>query len=61
MFTFDDRGQFVGIRCEECDRAAPPAREILNGHGLVNMGWECHGGKHICPECRRGNEKAISV
>ena len=42
--------EYLGITCDICDKAAPPAKEIMEGHGLNNMGWHCTGGKHFCPE-----------
>lgn len=46
-----DNKDYLGIGCDApgCEVMAPPAAEILKGHGLVNMGWECHGGVHFCP------------
>ncbi len=41
----------VLVQCDICSREAPPAAEILAGFGLNRMGWECHGGTHICPDC----------
>lgn len=43
--------QYLHIRCDEpdCTTISPPAKEVLKGHGLVNMGWHCSGGKHFCP------------
>jgi hypothetical protein len=49
MIKKDTAGEYVGIQCDRCNIMAPPAREILDGHGLVNMGWYCSGGTHICP------------
>jgi hypothetical protein len=45
------RRQYQHIQCDEegCKTTSPPAAEILRGHGLVNMGWSCAGGKHYCP------------
>lgn len=40
----------VEIRCDKCGVLAPPAEEIMAGHGLNNMGWRCSGGKHLCPD-----------
>lgn len=40
----------VEVRCDSCGMKAPPAAEIRKGHGLVNMGWACSGGRHFCPE-----------
>lgn len=45
--------EYLGIRCDKCDRMAPPAKEIMEGHGLNNMGWDCFGGNHLCPEHAR--------
>jgi len=43
--------EYLGIRCDVtgCRIMSPPAEQILKGHGLNNMGWECHGGTHLCP------------
>lgn len=43
--------EYLGIRCDApgCDVMSPPAEKILAGRGLNNMGWECHGGTHLCP------------
>ena len=49
MIVRDQAGNLVGIHCDECSAPAPPAAEISKGHGLVNMGWHCSGGVHICP------------
>ena len=42
----------VEIRCDTCKRPAPPAAEIMAGHGLNRMGWKCSGGTHLCPDCK---------
>jgi hypothetical protein len=42
--------EYLGLKCDKCPTMAPPAREILAGHGLNNMGWKCAGGSHLCPE-----------
>lgn len=42
---------FEGIACDQCEAHAPSVREIQQKHGLVNMGWSCSGGKHVCPSC----------
>jgi len=39
----------VEIKCDVCGVEAPPAADILAGHGLNRMGWHCSGGTHICP------------
>ena len=46
----DDGNALIVITCDKCGREAPPATEILAGHGLNNMGWRCRGGSHLCPE-----------
>jgi hypothetical protein len=43
-------GHYVCIKCDQCSRTSPPAKELLEGHGLVNMGWYCSGGIHLCPD-----------
>lgn len=53
MIKRDEKGEYVGIACNTCGEMAPPAKEIMEGHGLVNMGWHCSGGTHICPNCER--------
>lgn len=47
-----DSGRQVSITCDGCGTKAPPASEILAGHGLNNMGWRCSGGTHLCPSCK---------
>lgn len=42
---------FEGIRCDKCGKNAPSAEEIREGFGLMNMGWQCLGGKHACNDC----------
>lgn len=46
-----ETGEYVGIQCSEegCEVMAPPAKAIMEGHGLNRMGWECYGGTHLCP------------
>jgi hypothetical protein len=43
--------KYSHIVCDEpgCDVRSPPAKDVLEGHGLVNMGWHCSGGTHFCP------------
>lgn len=50
MFVFEN-GKYQHILCdaEGCEVKSPPAAEVIEGGGLVNMGWECHGGTHFCP------------
>ena len=43
--------EYLGIACDICSASAPPAKEIMAAHGLVQMGWYCKGGTHICPGC----------
>lgn len=47
----DKTGAYEGLRCDKCATMAPSSAEIIAGHGLVNMGWHCSGGTHICPSC----------
>jgi len=42
--------EYVGIKCNACEIVAPPAETIQEGHGLMNMGWYCSGGTHLCPD-----------
>lgn len=42
--------EYIGIKCDRCETMAPPQKEIMEGHGLNNMGWDCHGGVHLCPD-----------
>lgn len=53
MIKRDEKGEYVGVACDACKTLAPPAKEIMEGHGLVNMGWYCKGGTHLCPNCER--------
>lgn len=52
MILRDDKKEYLGIGCDApgCSVKAPPAAEIMAGHGLNNMGWRCSGGTHFCPE-----------
>lgn len=45
-------GEYLNIKCdvESCQTVSPPAEELIKHHGLVNMGWYCSGGRHLCPE-----------
>lgn len=47
----DENGQYLGLACDECGTMAPDTTAIMAGHGLINMGWYCSGGRHICPAC----------
>lgn len=49
MIHRDETGGFVGIRCDKCGTDAPPVTEIKEAFGLINLGWECSGGIHLCP------------
>lgn len=51
MIIRDADRNYVTITCDKCQAEAPPAAEILRGHGLIHMGWHCSGGTHICPDC----------
>lgn len=52
MIVRDREGKYVGINCDSpgCPTKAPSSDEILAGRGLNNMGWNCAGGVHLCPE-----------
>jgi hypothetical protein len=56
-----ETGEYVGLKCDICPTMAPPASEILRGHGLNRMGWYCHGGTHICAECPHPRSAAEMV
>lgn len=47
-----ETGAYSGIQCDAkgCETKAPSAKEIMQGHGLNNMGWRCSGGTHFCPD-----------
>lgn len=47
----DENGQNPKIHCDACDKPAPSGDEVLKGFGLINMGWACSGGSHLCPSC----------
>lgn len=49
MIKRDEKGENPQIHCDVCDLPAPPADEIMKGHGLNRMGWKCSGGSHLCP------------
>lgn len=49
MIIRDETGSYVGMKCDLCGVMTPPAADILAGHGLNNMGWQCSGGSHLCP------------
>lgn len=51
MVRRDERGEYVGLGCDTCPTMAPDSAAIIAGHGLVNIGWYCSGGTHICPSC----------
>jgi hypothetical protein len=42
-------GHRIEIDCDICGVKAPPAEAIMKAHGLMNLGWYCSGGTHICP------------
>jgi hypothetical protein len=58
MIAKTDEGRYRNIVCDRCDAEAPPASEIIAAHGLVNMGWRCGGGTHICPVCVKAEDDA---
>lgn len=52
MIEVNDKDEFVRIRCDRCSEPSPPTADLCINHGLVGMGWDCKGGKHVCPTCR---------
>lgn len=44
-------GNYEGLACDTCAAPAPDTATIMAGHGLINLGWYCSGGTHICPNC----------
>lgn len=50
MIEENKKGEFVRIRCDKCNRPAPPDDDIFINRGLNNMGWHCFGGTHFCPD-----------
>jgi len=51
MVVRDEKGENPTIICDGpgCNVKQPSGAEILKGGGLNRMGWECHGGTHLCP------------
>ena len=59
----DEEGTFLYVECDDCKREAPSSIEELSKkqpHGLIGLGWECLGGKHVCPECVEKREQPPS-
>lgn len=52
MVEYDDKGEFVAIRCDKCGKHNPPTDDLIANRGLVGLGWYCAGGKHVCPDCK---------
>lgn len=52
MIERDKTGDFVRIRCDRCDCPAPPSDNLIINHGLIGLGWDCKGGKHVCAICK---------
>lgn len=50
MIERDDKDQFVRIRCDVCNKPAPPSDAPFLNHGLIGIGWDCKGGKHVCSD-----------
>jgi hypothetical protein len=44
-------GDYLGLKCDTCEKPSPPTDEIMRAFGLSRMGWHCSGGTHICPGC----------
>lgn len=51
MIIRDESKNWIGIACDNCEVRAPSAVEILEAHGLMNRGWHCSGGVHLCARC----------
>lgn len=51
MVERDDKDEFVRIRCDTCDNPAPSTTAPFLNHGLIGLGWDCKGGRHVCPKC----------
>lgn len=49
MIERDSVGQFIRIRCDKCGEPAPPSADLIVNRGLNGLGWDCKGGKHVCP------------
>lgn len=43
--------EYLGLKCDTCSRVSPPIDDIMRAFGLVNLGWYCSGGTHICGDC----------
>lgn len=52
MVNYDTKGQFVSVTCDKCHAPNPPLADLIINHGLNGLGWDCKGGKHICPTCK---------
>lgn len=52
MVEYDDKGDFVAVRCDKCGKHNPPTEDLMMNRGLVGLGWYCAGGKHVCPDCK---------
>lgn len=51
MIERNEKGEFVRIRCDNCNKPAPPDSDLIVYRGLNNMGWRCSGGTHLCQNC----------
>lgn len=42
----------IGVACDapDCEIVAPEQSIIMKHHGLINLGWYCKGGTHLCPD-----------
>lgn len=51
MIVRNDKGEPLYLACDMtgCDTRAPERDVVLRGGGLINMGWWCKGGRHMCP------------
>ncbi len=51
----------MGIQCDSpgCMIMAPDNSTLMKHMGLVNMGWQCTGGRHWCPDHKDANDGQI--
>lgn len=50
----DGKVKMMTFSCDHpqgCD-TRPSDEEVMAGGGLAKLGWECGGGRHLCPEHR---------
>ena len=52
-------GDYIGLACDTCGEMAPSSKEIMAAHGLINLGWYCSGGVHICPKHEQPHQESL--